>query len=367
MLARKVHSGRQATERESKQASKRRGKKGRNRKGSRHQLTHDTYITHLIRTSSLDSHLVSCVGMSEEYSSSFIPDDLDEYQPMDADDINIDLEEEAAFAELEAEQAAMEARITGQSAPRKLDFASYGITPNESVPPPPSLGSLSATQRALNNNNTQQPSNTQSLSLGFDDDDIDLTRDLPSVGTGGVAAKPAESSSAAPSVLPPLNRAISDLRAKVHTDRLYVYRRAPVVGGSISVTNAKGERVYVAMESEVESAKRLSAHTELHRRQQMHRELGQMNVRGLLRELDAEKTAASLTLSKSLAAQLELESDDEDDERSKLRKRRQRKERLLKKLDEQEAREKSAAKNKQLWVDKYAPRGYGDLLSPEVS
>jgi Mg-chelatase subunit ChlI len=110
----------------------------------------------------------------------------------------------------------------------------------------------------------------------------------------------------------------------------------------------------------------LSAHRALHRTQQMHRELGQMNVRKLLRQLEDESTAATLVTSRALAATRELESDEEDDERTRLRKRRQRKERLVKRLDEQEAREKSSAKNKQLWVDKYAPKGYGDLLSPEV-
>lgn len=103
----------------------------------------------------------------------------------------------------------------------------------------------------------------------------------------------------------------------------------------------------------------------LHRQEQMHRELGQMNVRLLLSQLEAEAEIKSSAASKALAEKMTLDSDDEDDEKTKLRKRRQRKERLLKRLEEKEERDRFSSRNRQLWVDKYSPRNYADLLSPE--
>jgi len=97
----------------------------------------------------------------------------------------------------------------------------------------------------------------------------------------------------------------------------------------------------------------------------MQRDLGQVNVRKLIRELDEEATAASIQASLDEAKAREWDSDPEDDEKTKLRKRRQRKERLIARLDKQEQNLIAAGKNRHLWVDKYSPKGYADLLSPE--
>ena len=142
----------------------------------------------------------------------------------------------------------------------------------------------------------------------------------------------------------------------------------------------------------------LAAHSHLHRTQQMHRDLGQMNVRKMIRQLDEEVTMSEASLleraarrcrsvltgfvcscvsvpSQSTAAALqasladakahEWDSDPEDDEKTRLRKRRQRKDRLKSKLDAADQALVVAGKNKRLWVDKYTPKGYADLLSPE--
>ena len=109
----------------------------------------------------------------------------------------------------------------------------------------------------------------------------------------------------------------------------------------------------------------LSAHSHLQRTAQMHRDLGQVNVRQLIRQLDEEATAASIQASLDEAKAREWDSDPEDDEKTKLRKRRQRKERLVERLDKQEQSLIAAGRNRHLWVDKYAPKGYADLLSPE--
>lgn len=97
----------------------------------------------------------------------------------------------------------------------------------------------------------------------------------------------------------------------------------------------------------------------------MQRDLGQVNVRRLIRQLDEEATAASIQASLDEAKAREWDSDPEDDEKTKLRKRRQRKERLIEKLDRQDQSLAAAGRNRHLWVDKYAPKGYADLLSPE--
>jgi len=97
----------------------------------------------------------------------------------------------------------------------------------------------------------------------------------------------------------------------------------------------------------------------------MHRDLGQVNVRKLIRQLDEEATAASIQASLDEAKAREWDSDPDDDEKTKLRKRRQRKERLVERLDRQEQSLLAAGRNRHLWVDKYAPKGYADLLSPE--
>jgi hypothetical protein len=109
----------------------------------------------------------------------------------------------------------------------------------------------------------------------------------------------------------------------------------------------------------------LSAHSHLQRTAQMHRDLGQVNVRKLIRQLDEEATAASIQASLDEAKAREWDSDPEDDEKTKLRKRRQRKDRLVERLDKQEQSLIAAGRNRHLWVDKYAPKGYADLLSPE--
>lgn len=339
--------------------------------------------------------------------TAFIPDLDDFYEEAEVD--------EEAYAEMEAEHLAMEARMMGQSTPRKLDFAAYGLAD-------PIEGSTDASQAQprLSQIGTAPLMASQSqlaLDLFGEEDDDDFEANLAYAEGGlpsssshrGGAAAPARplappavaplshfereraadraaeakrvaasggashplatpSSGGAVSVLPPLHRSISDLRAKVlHDDRLYVYRRAPVVGEFISMTNERGERVFLTMETAEDSAAKLAAHSALHRTQHMRREVGgQVNVRRILAQLEAESTAASMEASKVEAAARELESDPEDDERTRVRKRRLRKERLVARLDAQDARERASARNRHLWVDKYAPKGYGDLLSPEV-
>lgn len=170
-----------------------------------------------------------------------------------------------------------------------------------------------------------------------------------------------------PSVLPPLLRSVSELRQKVlDDDRLYVYRRAPVVGEFMPVTTAAGDRVFLTMNTAEEAARKLQAHSNLHRTQQMHRDLGQINVRAMIRQLDDEATAATMRASLAEVKAREWDSASDDDEKTKLRKRRQRKERLKAKLDLRDQSLALAARNQKLWVDKYQPKGYADLLSPET-
>jgi len=301
-------------------------------------------------------------------------EDMDAFLAMEAE-----AEAEMA-AEREKERAWMESqgvesqRSAGQSAPRRLDFASYGDLEGSFSGPAEPAATQSRFSSAITEEKQSQQSSRplthfQKERLQERKEALATRSSAPVVPSPSPSRAPSKSLSSAPSVLPPLHRSLSELR----TDVLYgsarprfVYRRAPVIGEFVTVTTERGERVYLTQETEEEYFKKVVSHRVLHRTQQMRRDLGQLDMRRMVRELEEEAHQADLACRARQVESRQYESDPEDDERTRLRKRRIRKERLLKRLVEAEEAEKRAERNRRLWVDKYAPKSYADLLSPEV-
>jgi len=326
------------------------------------------------------------------------PDDMDDFLDDVDPDAYLAVEQELYDMEQQGEEGpgegpppAQNAELSGagQSNPRRLDFAAYGnlsgVFSDPLQPPAASQAAtapLTASQLQLRLSTESQsqavvPSAAAPGPNGLSHFQRErMAEEQRQASSASVAVAGSSPFARAPSaVVPPaMLRSVSELRQRVlDSERVYVFRRAPAVGDYMAVTvpegagsAAAGERVYVTMASRAETEKKLAAHRRAHRSQAMHRDLGQVNVRRMMRELDEEALASSIKASAAEAKARELDSDPEDDERTKLRKRRQRKERLIARLDKADRDAKLSSENRRLWVDKYRPRSYADLLSPET-
>jgi chromosome transmission fidelity protein 18 len=319
----------------------------------------------------------------DDDAAQYIPDDMDDYLGDVDPDAYLAVEQEMYELEQEGESSGPAPPApappvpsgAGQSNPRRLDFAAYGDlsgTFSDPMQPPASqvgTAPLSSQLQLRVGTSSQAVPSAAAASGSAGLSHFQRERMAEEQRAQQQHQQPSSSMARAPSAVvpPPMLRSVSELRQRVLEDeRVYVFRRAPAVGEFMSVTSASGNRVYLTKSSSADFEKKVAAHRRAHRTQQMHRDLGQVNVRRMLRELDQEAMAASVKASAAEAKARELESDPEDDERTKLRKRRQRKERLIARLDKEERELKLAGQNSKLWVDKYSPRGYADLLSPEA-
>lgn len=134
------------------------------------------------------------------------------------------------------------------------------------------------------------------------------------------------------------------------------------------MTNEGGDRVYVKLETREQHSSRMNRHAKKLKEMTQHMRLGDTPIEVMLRELDDEELgerveAADVVLDEQAERdRLDMEFEAEEEERLN---------RVRKKISKKKAAKKRAeAMNSSstvhdLWVDKYAPSSYTDLLSDE--
>lgn len=196
--------------------------------------------------------------------SQFVPDDMD--FPDDVDpDAYLEMEQEWD-AEMRDHENNM--HMAGQGNPRKLDFAAFGdrsATFSDPMQPPLSQAGTAAVSSQLQlrlDTASQLPTLSNfEREQREEAEQQQKQQQFQQRGQSAVALPPQQTASRlfpSPAVLP-LLRSVSELRQRVLDDeRMYVYRRAPVLGEFMPVTTVKGDRVFLTMSTQDEAAKKVS-------------------------------------------------------------------------------------------------------------
>jgi len=196
--------------------------------------------------------------------SQFVPDDMD--FPDDVDpDAYLEMEQEW---DAEMREQENNLHMAGQGNPRKLDFAAFGDRSaafSDPMQPPLSQAGTAPVSSQLQlrlDTASQLPTLSNFEREQKEEAEQQLKQQQQQRGQSAVALPPQQTASRlfpSPAVLPPLMRSVSELRQRVLDDeRMYVYRRAPVLGEFMPVTTAKGDRVFLTMSTQDEAAKKVS-------------------------------------------------------------------------------------------------------------